>query len=585
MQLKVRLDKNDKLYNERRPGRQARADLASDASSENISSSKYMDTKVCTPPLQFSLSKTTPMPKFSSSELPFVSTEHIRSPVQTYAAPKVEIIRQLHELPIFAGKVEEWPTFAALFNETTVAYRYSNLENLIRLQKSLTGQARQIVEAILVFPDNMPSIMEELEFRFGRTDLLVKSQILKLRNIPIIAEDDFTQLIAFSTSVRNFVTFLKSANEEYQLRNPLLLEELVAKLPMPRQLEWAYKWSIIGNDATIIMFAEWLRYIAKVCSRLETFGTSAAGSADDKIPKPMAKKYTLISTAKNQPRSSSLRCFYCSSNHYINNCPEFLKLSIQDKWVWVKEKHRCFSCLNSGHRVGDCRRKNKCTVDGCQLSHHILLHENEAIESHMTKNAKDTSTNTFGKEHQPEDEVHMKIVAFTVYGSGSKKINTYAVIDEASSVTLMDASLAKELNLQPVGMEATELTWLNGTTTKSNTPIVHCNIKGRNASCDVLQLKTVRLMDDLSLPCQSMNANELIEYNPELNGLSLRSFSKVTPRILIGLNNVGLGYSIQSIVCKPAGPIVMKTPLGWIVYGPMNYQITKKKGQSCFICG
>lgn len=58
--------------------------------------------------------------------------------------------------------------------QTTKMYQYSNLENLLRLQKCLQGDARQVVEAKLVYPDNVPMIMDELHFRFGRSDMFVK---------------------------------------------------------------------------------------------------------------------------------------------------------------------------------------------------------------------------------------------------------------------------------------------------------------------------------------------------------------------------------------------------------------------------
>ncbi|XP_067622714.1 uncharacterized protein [Eurosta solidaginis] len=51
--------------------------------------------------------------------------------------------RKILDLPVFHGSPEEWPMFSVAFKETTEMHSYSQLENLLRLQKALKGEARQ----------------------------------------------------------------------------------------------------------------------------------------------------------------------------------------------------------------------------------------------------------------------------------------------------------------------------------------------------------------------------------------------------------------------------------------------------------
>ncbi|XP_036341069.1 uncharacterized protein LOC118750458 [Rhagoletis pomonella] len=147
-------------------------------------------------------------------------------------------VTKLYDLPIFSGNTEDWPLFLANYKDTTETFRYSNRHNLMRLHKCLVGRARETVASMLIYPDDVPNAIAELEFQFGRPDLLVRSQLLKIQQFQTIAENKVEQILAFSTRTRNVVAFLTSAKCEHHLANTTLLEQLVTKLPPSKQFEW-----------------------------------------------------------------------------------------------------------------------------------------------------------------------------------------------------------------------------------------------------------------------------------------------------------------------------------------------------------
>ncbi|CAG7824659.1 unnamed protein product, partial [Allacma fusca] len=64
------------------------------------------------------------------------------------------------KLPQFSGNSQEWLMFIKQYKETTQMCGLGNAENMIRLQGALKGKAREAVESILGFPENVDMVIE-----------------------------------------------------------------------------------------------------------------------------------------------------------------------------------------------------------------------------------------------------------------------------------------------------------------------------------------------------------------------------------------------------------------------------------------
>jgi len=115
----------------------------------------------------------------------------------------------LRDLPEFEGQPEEWPIFQCAFTETTEAYQCTALENNQRLVKALKGDARAAVKALLVHPNNVQEVMEQLRFRYGRPEQLIRSQLESVRDVLPISEPNIARIVPFATKVSNLAAFLK----------------------------------------------------------------------------------------------------------------------------------------------------------------------------------------------------------------------------------------------------------------------------------------------------------------------------------------------------------------------------------------
>lgn len=70
--------------------------------------------------------------------------------------------------------------------------------------------------------------------------MLLRSQIVKIRDVDDVVDYDVTELIYFSTTVKNMTALFQAAEMEVRLSTPRLLEELVIKLSKTRGMESAH---------------------------------------------------------------------------------------------------------------------------------------------------------------------------------------------------------------------------------------------------------------------------------------------------------------------------------------------------------
>lgn len=121
--------------------------------------------------------------------------------------------------------------------------------------------------------------MSTLEFRFGRPECLVQSQLRKVRETGQISESKVDLIVEFATKVQNLTAFLEASGMHQYLMDPLLLDELIGKLPMSRRLEWAQSSMLIQPCATIKHFSEWLNRLSRIICLATTTSLSLSSQA------------------------------------------------------------------------------------------------------------------------------------------------------------------------------------------------------------------------------------------------------------------------------------------------------------------
>ena len=286
--------------------------------------------------------------------------------------------KKIYPLPQFTGQPEEWQIFYESFTSTTEEFEYSNLHNIMRLRDALRGKALETVESLLANSNNVEDIIETLKEMFGRPDQLIKSQIEKVRLISPFSDNNLPALISFANNVNNMANFLKNAKGQHHLANPMLLMELVNKLPNSRKMQWAEKVLTFDEIPTILQFSKWLNNLRKLANIVAD--TMPSSSDSSRINQPRHLKPTPSHPAQPKRVLSTFKsyaCYACSDENCksVAQCTTFLQMTVPQRWKKVKEAVACFECLKNGHQTSKCFGKKQCQINNCPKFHNCLLHD------------------------------------------------------------------------------------------------------------------------------------------------------------------------------------------------------------------
>ena len=476
------------------------------------------------------------------------------------------------ELPIFAGEPEEWPVFFEQFRSSTEDCGFSDAENMGRLRKCLKGKARETVAAMLAVPDNLTMVMACLERRFGRPDVIVQALIKRAKSLTSPKDGDMIGLIDLSNAVTNLVSTMQLLKNDGHLRNPELRRNLVAKLPTTIQLQWGeHAQQKRTSDITLADFSTWLTARADAASLVSDLGCSqprinTKSSGGNSKPHfaatqtAMAKKP--IATTK---KTTNYRCHHCNEvGHVVPACPKFVSLPVEKRLEWVQKEERCQLCFNKRHTAKECYgRRQRCGTDGCNERHHPVLHSSPRIVQAAVEVTHTTAHSSTSTSRSPE--VLLRVLPVTLRGP-TGTIDTFALCDEASTVTMVDEDLANQLGARgPV--EPLTLRWTDDTTLRENHSR-HVTLDIRGGEPGEFFEMCGRTSARLNLPVQTMNISAMKRRWQHLEGIPLTSATQACkPRTLIGQDNAHLTIAREVHEGPSNSPVATKTKLGWVIHG------------------
>ncbi|XP_044571293.1 uncharacterized protein LOC123257217 [Drosophila ananassae] len=275
-----------------------------------------------------------------------------------------------------------------------------------------------------------------------------------------------------------------------------------------------------------------------------------------------------------------------------------------------------------------CRKSRGCNVHGCQMRHHYLLHESPGhsrqpyvaeggrrsdqrsnskrsgmprpVDSNERSRPTSAAVIDAGREQDERrstsdrhDLMHrnlncvdsigchllFRILPLTLYGENTQ-VDTYALLDEGSSVTLIDDELIRSLNLKGESRQL-NVQWFGGKSAKEHTKVVSLQISAAGKP-KRHGLKNVYGVANLNLPMQSLRRDDLqtVEANARL---PVKPYNNATPRILIGLDHAHLGIPLKTRSYGSGGPFAAATALGWVVYGPVSGKVSSPLQSSCLL--
>ena len=111
--------------------------------------------------------------------------------------------------------------------------------------------------------------------------------------------------------------------------NPMLIQELIKRLPAQYRLDWALCAKRMPN-LNLITFSDWLFYMAEAASSVTTIQCSTSNEEKRKPQRVNVHKERPSEGKSKQVLNTVFKCVLCNESGYIiRNCNSFKKLDYE----------------------------------------------------------------------------------------------------------------------------------------------------------------------------------------------------------------------------------------------------------------
>ncbi|XP_052752614.1 uncharacterized protein LOC128201063 [Galleria mellonella] len=442
-----------------------------------------------------------------------------------------------------------------------------------------------------------------LERSFASPEMIVFSEVQLLKSLPRLG-NDLKELSTIANKVRNSLSTIKLLNHSEYLHSPELFHVILGKLNPNTKMRWSDYASEFSRSNPHLSKLEVLsQFLTREHERHTNFALSpelALSLATQQlhvgqVANKQFRREIIHSTSQSKIKTNSkIGCVYCKKNHNITSCEEFKILSVDERWSWLREFKVCYRCLRRSSHLWKTCKVNPCGINGCSFRHHPLLHGrqdtsisppapdtlhiNDTVCATATQDVSSPSTtapledkviisNTgvWQTEHSPStSNVLLKVLPITIFGpTGS--LDTYALLDDGSTATLIDASVATQIGLSGP-QEPITVNGIGGLHKNTTINYVDFHIKGKFMS-DIYLVKRARAMMSISLHAQSLSKETLTSYSHLCDLADFLTYNNATPTVLIGAEDWHLSITREVRIGKRNEPVACRTLLGWTLYG------------------
>ncbi|XP_074608716.1 uncharacterized protein LOC141863136 [Acropora palmata] len=507
------------------------------------------------------------------------------------------------ELTVFNSDPLEYWSFITSFQNSIEANATSESEKLTYLLQYTSGTAKDTIKCCLVMD---PSIGYQrarmlLEERFGQPFTIAYEHVIKLTHGPPLRATDRKGLLAFADQLKSCEHTLESIGYLDEVNSADNLRIIVMRLPFhlrTKLVEVADQIQQSGQRPNISHIAEFVKVKARAANN-PVFGClmdTERERTDNLRRRPKTRKPlfpnergTAFNTRETELRESSSyspnsefpstkyqKCPVCSAAHPLVRCHIFAEKPYEERLQVMRKAQLCHNCFKYGHIAVGCLAKKACDVQGCRRKHHPLLHPPSQPANRSTTGVSDqevqlesgTALQT-NSSSAKVGRVCLRIVPVRVRRNDlSKTVETYALLDTGSDVSLCDKNLATEL-----GIQGQQKVFFLTTQERENSPRFGTEISLTVESLDgtdKIEVNRLWTVDRLNASSRSIPSELDTKQWPHLADLSLPSIEEREDRLIIGTNTPEAFWVLEERRGGKGEPYAIRTPLGWALIGPMT---------------
>ena len=510
------------------------------------------------------------VPQFANTQMPYLPSQGPN--IVSNARDDYFIRSCLPKLKLaeFSGDPLEWPEWSQLFQATVHAANMDDSVKMNHLKTMVTGKAKEAIAGLGYTAEMYNVAWNVLVRNFGKPQMVVNAQLKRIYSFPPMKHYDGAALIKFARIVSSCVNVLTQFNYVGDLNSEGVLGSATRKLTLDMKTKWlTYVKQMNLCQPGLAVFSEWLNDIADVQDELLLSSNPNADRAKSNY-KEKAKGSTFATSTTNTTSDNSKyqrECALKDGKHPIWKCEKFKKMNVEERGQKAKELKLCFKCLSDAHQMRNCSGR-LCDVNGCGKPHHRLLHRTyKNVEQKKNVENVDEVSNLSSMRSSGVLPVIPVLI-----GSGSKTVKTFALCDSGASLSFVDESLMKTLNLtgKPVDLN---VAGIHGASDISSKRLrVRIGDQQGKVKEDIIAYSH----PNVNAGNRTYNLKKLKETYPHLSILKDSIINLGDVKVILGQDCYHLHRAIDYRKCGNAKPWAVRTKLGWMLSGPLPQQETAK---------
>ena len=521
------------------------------------------------------------------------------------------------DMDAFYGDYSSWPTFrdqfSALYGDQA---HISPVEKLCHLMKKTKGEAHDIVKSCPFTNAGFRMAWNNLIERYENKRVLVNAQLKILLSLSPITKESGPTIKALQRTINNCVSNLALLNID--TKNWDVIFVYICSTCLPDVTLNLWEQSI--KDVTGL--PSWKEMDAFLSSRFHTLesvsdirttsnpATYSKNNSHFKTDNPRGSR-RVNSYHTNVSQNKTSKCILCQDCHPLRLCPQFLAMSVDDRFALVKDQNRCTNCLATSHDFRKCKSQFVCST--CKQRHHSLLHRTilsnpnsnpisrplPETQTHVVTSTSNNlpfslpmdapSTPAADRNHQsystllqtPKSNLTLLGTALVTTMVGDLCCTVRALIDPASEASFISRSLQRKLTL-PFRSSHTNVIGLSGSIATTSSQIGQIEIKSAldphfstHVDVFVVENLTGSLPSYSHFPLDKSDFSNLPladSSNQQGSQIDLLLGGDIYPKII----RDGLRWN------KNRTLVAQQSVFGWIITGRLDYGLINSSLSSFF---
>ena len=509
--------------------------------------------------------------KISNEQVVKMQKEAFKDLTTAMSMPKPEVMT-------FNGDPKTYYRFMSSFEAGVKCVKDPQIK-LNYLIQQCQGEAKDSIQDCIIMDhqEGFDNALKILKDRYGRPHTVARAYLTQLTEGPPLKPSDHNGLTNLSLEMNRCNLTLQRMGYAAELNNSDSLLRITRRLPMHLRAKWVDKADEIIQESTEPTFTDLAKFIeAKARVANTMFGQDLyASMTETKTQTPNQPTYLTYGTAPT--------CAICGDKHVTWKCTDLQKMEYDQRKHTTRAKGLCDNCLFGGHDSKSCPKRKFCNIEGCMSAwkHTAILHPpintslseddtsslsteglvNTPINTPLPQNNRSSLATRAGKA------VCLKIVPVKVL-TAKRSVETYAVLDNCSDVTLCSNSLLTRL-----GISGKKTSFTMNTVNDQNRLRKGVEIDLGIASMDgteKVKLPKVWSVDHLPISLKNIATQKDLFQWPHLQDVQLPLANVSEVGLLIGGDVPEVFWCLEERRGKRGQPYAVKTILGWTVIGPIK---------------